>query len=119
MPDPDSVASDVSRRTWLAAERTWLAWWRSGVAVGALALAVGRLLPGLTHGARWPFRLVGIGYALLSVVILLVGARRQQRAASALRRNSFDALASPLVAWLTAGAILLTVAGMVLVLTAL
>ena len=119
MPDLDAEASDVSRRTWLAAERTWLAWWRSGLAVGAIALAVGRLLPGLTHGARWPFRLVGVGYALLSVVILIVGAQRQRRAATALRRNSFDALTSPLVAWLTAGGVLLTVAGMILVLAAL
>ena len=51
MPDPAAQQSDVTRRTWLAAERTWLAWWRSGVAVGAVALAVGRFLPGLEHGA--------------------------------------------------------------------
>jgi len=50
MADPPHQDSDVTRRTWLAAERTWLAWWRSGVAVGAVALAVGRFLPGLAHG---------------------------------------------------------------------
>lgn len=84
-----------------------------------MALAVGRLLPGLTSGARWPFRVVGLGYGLLSVAILLVGAVRQQHAASALRRGSFEELTSPLVAWLTAGAVLLSVAAMLLVAVAL
>lgn len=119
MPGLEPGESDVTRRTWLAAERTWLAWWRAGVAVGAVALAVGRLLPGLAHGALWPFRVLGLGYGLLSVAILLAGARRQQRAAAALRRGGFDELSSPLVAWLTAGAIALSVIAMVLVLAAL
>ncbi len=112
-------STDDSRRTWLAAERTWLAWWRSGVAVGAVGLAFGRFLPGLAHGAHWPFRLVGIGYGLLSVVILVVGATRQQRIASALRRGAFEELTSPLVAWFTAAAIALTVGSMILVVAAL
>src|SRR5437763_4834072 len=97
MPGDEGDATDVSRRTWLAAETTWLAWWRSGVAVGALALAVGRFLPGLTSGARWPFRVVGIGYAVLSVAILLVGAARQRRASAALRAGTFEELSPPLV----------------------
>ena len=117
--DSSPQYADASRRTWLAAERTWLAWWRSGIAVGAVALAIGRLLPGLVGGARWPFRLLGVGYGLLSVAILLVGAVRQQRAASAIRRGAFAELTSPLVAWLTASGILLSVAAMILVLIAL
>ncbi len=32
--------SDVTRRTWLAAERTWLAWWRTGVGASAVANGV-------------------------------------------------------------------------------
>jgi uncharacterized membrane protein YidH (DUF202 family) len=110
---------DGSRRTWLAAERTWLAWWRSGVAVGAVALAVGRFLPGLTSGARWPFRLLGIGYGFLSVVILLVGAIRQRQASAALRRGEFQQLNTPLVDWLTAGGVVLSVMAVLLVATAL
>jgi putative membrane protein len=117
VPDPSPETSDVTRRTWLAAERTWLAWWRSGVAVGAVALAVGRFLPELTHHARWPYRVLGVGYAVLSVAVLLIGASRQHRAASALRRGAFDELSSPVVAWLTAGGIALSVAAMVLVIT--
>ena len=112
-------ASDISRRTWLAAERTWLAWWRSGIAVGAVALAVGRFLPGLTTGARWPFRLLGIGYGILSVVILLVGALRQRRASAALRRGSFEQLNPSLVDWLTAAGIGLSVAAVLLIMTTL
>jgi uncharacterized membrane protein YidH (DUF202 family) len=119
VPDPSSDDSDVSRRTWLAAERTWLAWWRSGIGVGAVALAVGRFLPGLTGGARWPFRLLGIGYGLLSVAILLVGAVRQQHAAAALRRGGFAELTSPLVTWLTASGVVLSIVAMILVAAAL
>jgi uncharacterized membrane protein YidH (DUF202 family) len=119
LPDPGSNDADVSRRTWLAAEQTWLAWWRSGVAVGAVALAVGRLLPGLSGGAKWPFRVVGVGYGLLSVAILVIGAIRQRRAVAALRRGSFEELSSPLVSWLTAGAVLLSVAALFLVLVRL
>jgi putative membrane protein len=115
VPDQDQDAADVPRRTWLAAERTWLAWWRSGVAVGAVALAIGRFLPGLTGGARWPFRLLGIGYGLLSVAILLIGVVRQRRTAAAMHRGSFDELTPPLVFWLTAAAVVLSIGAMVLV----
>jgi putative membrane protein len=118
MPDPAAQESDVTRRTWLAAERTWLAWWRSGVAVGAVALAVGRFLPGLEHGDSWPFRVLGLGYGLLSVMVLIVGAARQRRTAEALRRGSFAELTTPLVTWLTVAAIVLSVVAMVLVASA-
>lgn len=110
-----SADSDVSRRTWLAAERTWLAWWRTGVAVGAVAITVGRLLPGLTHQPRWPYRLLGLGYCVLSVAILLLGANRQQRAAKALREGSFDELTTPVVSWLTAGGVVLALASTAIV----
>ncbi len=116
---PDAPEADASRRTWLAAERTWLAWWRSGIAVGALSLAIGRLLPGLAHTSALPFRVLGIGYAVLSVVVLAIGADRQRRAASALRRGSFEELEYPLVAWLTAAAVALSIFAMILVAVAL
>jgi len=115
--EPD--ASDVTRRTWFASERTWLAWWRSGIGVGAVAIAVGRLLPAVTSGERWAFRVRGLGYGVLSIAVLLVGATRQRRLASALRRDSFEELTSPLVAWLTAGGVALSVGVMILVISAL
>jgi putative membrane protein len=117
--DSDRAVDDVNRRTWLAAERTWLAWWRSGLAVGAVALAVGRFLPELTHHARWPFRVLGVGYGVLSVAVLVIGGIRQRRTADALRREAFAELSSPLVAWLTAGAIGLSVLSIVLVVAAI
>src|SRR5437588_3172708 len=101
-PEPDPEASqtlDASRRTWLAAERTWLAWWRTGIGSAAVAIAVGRLVPVVTHGAQWPFRVIGIGYGVLAVAVLLVGALRQQTTANALRRGKYTELSTPLVMW--------------------
>jgi len=112
---PPEKATDASRRTWLAAERTWLAWWRTGLAAAAVAIAVGRLVPVITHGARWPFRVIGIGYGLLAIAALIAGALRQRRTADALRRGSYEELSSPLVVWLTAVAVLLAVGTVALV----
>jgi len=77
------------------------------------------VLPGLTTGARWPFRVLGLGYGLLSVVVLVVGAVRQQRGAEALRRGGFDELSTPLVMWLTAATVALSAATLAIVLVAL
>jgi uncharacterized membrane protein YidH (DUF202 family) len=117
-PGPDSPpenATDASRRTWLAAERTWLAWWRTGLGAAAVAIAVGRLVPVITEGARWPFRVIGIGYGLLAIAALVAGALRQRRTADALRRGSYEQLSSSLVLWLTAAAVLLAIATVALV----
>ena len=59
--DPTEQASDASRRTWLAAERTWLAWLRTGLGAAAVAIGVGGVPPQLTHGPKWPYRLLGLG----------------------------------------------------------
>lgn len=112
----DRADSDVTRRTWLAAERTWLAWWRTGIGVAALAIAVGRGLPDLNAGGtRWPYRALGLAYGLLSVAILIVGAMRQRRVAGALRNGSYDEISSPLVMVLTAIAVALSTATLALV----
>lgn len=108
----------MTRRTWLAAERTWLAWWRTGIATGGIALAVGRLLPGVVSGPRWPYRLLGLGYGLLSVALLVIGAQRQRRGSEALRRGEFEELTTPLVNWLTAAGIVLAVGTLLTVLAA-
>ncbi len=118
-PDTKPGPSDVTRRTWLAAERTWLAWWRTGLGAAALAIAIGRLLPGLTHGVRWPFRILGLGYGALAVAVLVIGAVRQHRTSEALRRGGFDELSTPLVMWLTAVAVGLSVVTLALVIVAL
>lgn len=107
--------SDVTRRTWLAAERTWLAWWRTGIGASAVAVGVGRIVPELTHGARWPFRLLGIAYGLIAVAVLVLGAVRQQRTNEALQRGSYSELSSPTVMWLTAGAVAVSLGAVILV----
>jgi putative membrane protein len=107
--------SDVTRRTWLAAERTWLAWWRTGIGASAVAVGVGRIVPELTHGARWPFRVLGIAYGVIAVAVLVLGAVRQQRTNEALRRGSYSELSSPTVMWLTAGAVAVSLGAVVLV----
>jgi len=107
--------SDVTRRTWLAAERTWLAWWRTGIAASAVAIAVGRFVPELTHGARWPFRVLGIAYGLIAIAVLILGGQRQQRTADALRRGSYDELSSSLVLWLTAAGVAVSLGAVLLV----
>lgn len=117
-PEADVAApetADASRRTWLAAERTWLAWWRTGIAAAALAIAVGRIVPAITHGARWPFRVIGIGYGALAVAALVIGAFRQRTTANALRRGSYAELSTPLVMWLTAAVVLVSVGALALV----
>jgi putative membrane protein len=112
---PSAETTDASRRTWLAAERTWLAWWRTGLAAAAVAIAVGRLVPVVTHGSRWPFSVIGIGYGVLAIAALIAGALRQRRTADALRRGSYEELSSLLVVWLTAGAVLLAIGTIVLI----
>jgi uncharacterized membrane protein YidH (DUF202 family) len=106
----DAATGDASRRTWLAAERTWLAWWRTGLGATALAVGVGRILPGIAEGARWPLKILGLGYGILAVAILIIGGVRQARVAAALRSGAYDQLSGSLVTWLTATAVLLAVA---------
>jgi putative membrane protein len=116
---PSDGGEDVTRRTWLAAERTWLAWWRTGLAVSAVALAVGRLLPGVTSGARWPSRVLGLGYALLAVAVFVIGAARQRGTADALRRGSLDELPWRIVSIFTAASIVLAAGTVVVIVVAL
>ena len=121
-PEPDAGETDladVKRRTWLAAERTWLAWWRTGLGAAAVSIGVGRLLPGLTGGALWPLRLLGIGYGLVAIAVLVIGAVRQNHVASALRRGSYEELSSSMVLWLTAAAVALSVTTLVVIAVAI
>jgi putative membrane protein len=101
---------DASRRTSLAAERTWLAWWRTGLGAAAVAVGVGRVLPGVSGGAQWPLRLLGLGYGALAVAVLVIGGVRQSRVTAALRLGSYDPLPSRMVIWLTATAVALALA---------
>ena len=117
--EPAQRRQEESVRTGLAAERTWLAWWRTGLAASAVALAIGRLLPGVGHGTHWPYRVLGIGYGLLAIGVLLIGAWRQHRGNEALRKGLSDELAQGSVWVLTAVSIALGIASVVVIAVAL
>jgi putative membrane protein len=106
---------DQTRRTSMAAERTWLAWWRTALAATAGSLAVGRLAPEVLHVAAWPYILLGCGYALLAVGLLLVGALRQRELEHALRTGDHAPLRFRTVAVFTVGGIALAALTVVLV----
>jgi putative membrane protein len=99
--DEDRTDVDgAERRTSLAGERTLLAWWRTGLTAIAVALGVGRLLPELApHATRWPYALLGVGFALYGIAMFLLGTRRLGTS----DRSSED---RTLVAFMGAGTIL-------------
>lgn len=98
---------DASRRTWLASERTVLAWLRTGLTATAVALAVGKVVPDLRDGgAEWPFVVLGAGYGLLGVVIVMYGLWRGRAVDRAIREGRYlplDSRAMWLVGALTIG----------------
>jgi putative membrane protein len=114
-PDESGAAS----RTGMAAERTWLAWWRTALASTAGALAVGRLAPDLLQVAAWPYVVLGCGYALIAIALLLIGASRQRKLERALQRGERAPLSFALVASFTFSGTLLAVVTIVLVLAQL
>jgi uncharacterized membrane protein YidH (DUF202 family) len=111
MSQPD----DVTRRTWLAAERTWLAWWRTALGACVAGLGVGRVVPDLANVDRWPFVVLGAGYAVIAVVIFLAGALRWRSTEDALRRGEFAAFDRRLVGGLSAAGVVLAAATLLLV----
>ena len=114
-PAPTTEKVDVWQRTSMAAERTWLAWWRTALAATAGALAVGRFAPELLDVAPWPYVLLGSGYAMLALGLLVFGARRQRE----LERSILDGVHAPLpfrlVAAFTIVGVLLVIITVVLV----
>ena len=82
--DEDDLTDSAPRRTWLAAERTYLAWLRTGLGALGIALAVGRLLPALIDAEHVAFGLLGVGYGVLGVFLLVMAAYRAQRVRGAL-----------------------------------
>jgi putative membrane protein len=82
-------AVDATRRTRLANERTYLAWWRTGLTAFAVSLGAGKLVPALTDESRWPYVVLGIGFALLGVTFVAYGFRRLREVDAALARGEF------------------------------
>ena len=102
MPDDDAV-----QRTRLANERTLLAWWRTGFALFALGVGIGRLVPELTSTRPWPYEIIGVSYAVVGVVFVWIGHRREREVEQALARGEFARFSSSLSFALTfAGTVL-------------
>ena len=99
----------------MAAERTWLAWWRSALAASVGALGVGRLAPEVLDVAPWPYIVLGTGYAVLAIGLLLAGALRMRQLDEAVRSGEQVPLQFWLVAVFTGGGVLLALTTMVLV----
>ena len=83
---------------------------RGGLAGEALAVAlgVGRVLPELTrHATRWPYVVLGVGFALYGIAMFLLGTRRMgvfdRKVWKTTEHSAEDRM---LVAFMTAGVIL-------------
>jgi putative membrane protein len=81
---PDSAP----RRTLMAAERTYLAWLRTGLGALGAAIAVGRIAPALIGGSHYAYALLGVGYGVLGVFLVLYALRRAKRLDAALRAGT-------------------------------
>jgi putative membrane protein len=103
------MAEDATRRTQLANERTYLAWWRTGLTCLAVSFGAGRIVPALGHHTRWPYAVLGAGFAILGVAFMALGARRQREVSAAIARGEFADIDARLLGWLTAAGIVLGV----------
>src|SRR3954451_17892213 len=104
---PEPVGAGTALDVGVAAGRTRLAWWRTALVSTAGALGVGRLAPRLLDAAPAPYVVLGCGYALLAVDLLIVGSRRHR----ALARGSECGEPAPLA---TTMVTLFTIAGVAL-----
>lgn len=77
------------RRTALANERTWLAWVRTGLASTAVSIGVGRVVPAVSDVARWPYVVVGVGYAILGAGLVVYGFIRKRDVEAAVERGDY------------------------------
>jgi putative membrane protein len=113
--DARDMAEDATRRTRLASERTYLAWWRTGLTALAVSLAAGKVVPELAHTARWPYELLGAGFAVLGVACIAYAYKRQKAVDEALDRGEFAPIDSTASFILTAGGVSLGILTFVLI----
>lgn len=119
MADAPFETGDASRRTWLAAERTWLAWLRTGLGFSALALTVGRIVPSLTGATHhWPYEAIGVGWALLGVLVLGYAIARRRRVEQALPRGEYAPVHESILMIVLGGAALLGLATAIVIVAA-
>jgi putative membrane protein len=106
---------DATRRTRLANERTYLAWWRTGLTALASGIAVGRIVPSLAHQTRWPYAILGAGFALVGIAAIAYGLVRQQQVRNAVRQGAFEHPSDAVMIALTAASVVLGAVSLVLV----
>ncbi len=111
----EPLRDSAPRRTYLAAERTYLAWLRTGLGTLGLSLAVGRLIPALIDASHVRFGLLGAGYGLLGMAMIVFAAVRQRRIRRALVEDRTVPPDGWVVTWLSAVSLLLAVATVALV----
>jgi putative membrane protein len=100
-------AGDATRRTHLANERTYLAWWRSGLTCLAVSFGTGKVVPNLSHETRWPYAVLGSGFAILGLVFIAYGFMRQRAVEAAVMKGEFQRPDDRLIAWVTVFGVLL------------
>jgi len=114
--DMQRVGSNPDYRFSLANERTYLAWWRTGFAAFAVSLGAGKIVPSLAKETRWPYTVLGAGFAVLGLVLVGYGLVRQRQVEAAITRGDFAPPNQVLIAVLTATSMLLGVGLLVLIL---
>ncbi len=114
--EPIEEAADATRRTRLANERTYLAWLRTGFTALAVSLAAGKVVPELAHTERWPYELLGVGFALLGVACIGYGYRRERDIDDALSQGKFAPIARTSSLLLAVGGVSLGILTFVLIL---
>jgi putative membrane protein len=115
--DDSSETGDASRRTLLATERTYLAWWRTGLTAFAVALASAKIVPELADVTRWPYALLGAGFAALGILCVGYGERRRREVERAVREGRYVATHDGVALVLAAGGVALGLVIVVLALT--
>ena len=113
---PETADAETALNVGMAAERTWLAWWRTALVATAGALGVGRLAPRLLHAAAAPYVVLGCGYAVLALALLIVGSRRHRALARAIERGEPAPLTTTTVTLFTVGGVVLATVTTVVVL---
>jgi putative membrane protein len=115
-PAPVDIADMAVKQAVMAAERTWLAWWRSALVALAGALAVGRVTPQVLHVASWPYAVLGVGYGLIALGMVIVGALRHERLARVALTSTDSTLDSRLIAAFSAAGVALAACTLALIL---
>ena len=95
-----------------------LAWWRSGLAALAVALAVGRLLPALIDDVNATgFVALGAGFALVGVMLILLGAIRHRAVERALAEGRYRAMPAAVTWGITIAMLVLAAGTLILIVT--